>query len=296
MGKTKIGSPKLMFKHLDLTPIQPILWTGLHTEGPGRPVEYNPECDLRALMLRQLEQIPYIKDLVKRLRRDPHLRETCGYGKKAPCEAHFTQMKKRIGVEGFRLIEAWLRHEALKLRRSQPLAAAGLVQAACEDGTDLPAWSSRDPHDTSRGLGDPDARVGRGKKGFLLGYLRLPLAPPLRNPVVGPGHRSIVPEVGLDGLHHRPPEPPAPLPGDAAVTGDASAAVCGRDDARVARQLVTGSEPVYVADLRLHQHRRVVADSGDGDQQPHVLGPGGDAPQLPGQQCISSLRGAITLR
>ena len=41
------------------------------------------------------------------------------------------------------------------------------------DGTDLPAWSSRDPHDTRRGLGDPDARVGRGKKGFSLGYQSL---------------------------------------------------------------------------------------------------------------------------
>jgi hypothetical protein len=56
---------------------------------------------------------------------------------------------------------------------SQPLSAAGLVQAACVDGTDLPAWSSRDPHDTSRGLGDPDARLGRGKKGFVLGYQSL---------------------------------------------------------------------------------------------------------------------------
>ena len=35
---------------------------------------------------------------------------------------------------------------------------------------DLPAWSNRDPHDTRRGLGDPDARVGRGRKGFYLGY------------------------------------------------------------------------------------------------------------------------------
>jgi len=169
----EVGSPKLLFENLDLTPIHPILWTSLHTDGPGRPVEYNPVWDLRALMLRQLEQIPYIKDLVKRLRRDPHLRETCGYRDKAPCEAHFSQMKKRIGAEGFRIIEAWLRHEALKLRRSQPLSATGLVQAACIDGTDLPAWSSRDPHDTGRGLGDPDARVGRGKKGFSLGYLSL---------------------------------------------------------------------------------------------------------------------------
>ncbi len=91
----------------------------------------------------------------------------------APCEDQFTKMKKRIGALGFRIIEAWLRGEALRLRRSQPLSAAGLVQAACIDGTDLPAWSSRDPHDTKRGLGDPDARVGRGKKGFLLGYQSL---------------------------------------------------------------------------------------------------------------------------
>jgi hypothetical protein len=167
------GSPKILFKHIDLTPIQHILWKNLHQTGPGRPVQYNPEWDLRALMIRQLEQIPYIKDLVKRLRRDPSLRQVCGYGKRAPCEAHFSQMKKRIGAEGFRVIEAWTRHEALKLRASQPLSAAGLIQAACIDGTDMPAWSSRDPHDTGRGLGDPDSRVGRGKKGFMLGYQSL---------------------------------------------------------------------------------------------------------------------------
>ena len=167
------GSPKLLFENLDLTPIQHILWKNLHKKGPGRPVQYNPVWDLRALMLRQLLQIPYIKDLVKRLRRNTYLRETCGYTDKTPTEAHFSQMKKRIGVEGFTIIEAWLRREALRLRADQPLSSTGLVQAACMDGTDLPAWSSRDPHDTRRGLGDPDARVGRGKKGFLLGYQSL---------------------------------------------------------------------------------------------------------------------------
>ena len=169
----EVGSPKLLFENHDLTPIHPILWRDLHRSGPGRPVVYNPEWDLRALMLRQLLQIPYMKDLVKRLRRNPYLRRVCGYGDRAPCEAHFTQMKKRIGAEGFRIIEAYMRHEALRLRESQPLAAVGLIQAACFDGTDLPAWSSRDPHDTSRGLGDPEARVGRGRRGFYLGYQSL---------------------------------------------------------------------------------------------------------------------------
>jgi hypothetical protein len=124
-------------------------------------------------MLRQLEQIPYVRDLVKRLRRYKEMRRACGYGRKVPTEAHFSQVKKRIGVKGFRAVEKWLRHEALRLRKSQPLSAVGLVQAACVDGTDLPAWSSRDPHDTSRGLGDPEARLGRGKKGFVLGYQSL---------------------------------------------------------------------------------------------------------------------------
>jgi hypothetical protein len=150
MEMKKSGSPMLLFKNLDLSPLHSILWKGLHCEGPGKPVTYKPECDLRALMLRQLEQIPYMKDLVKRLRRCSFLRRACGYGRRIPTEAHFSQMKKRIGVEGFRSIEAWLRREALRLRESQPLSAVGLVQAACMDGTDLPAWSSRDPHDTNR--------------------------------------------------------------------------------------------------------------------------------------------------
>jgi hypothetical protein len=167
------GSPMLLFESLDLRPLHFILWKDLHIEGAGRPVEYDPECDLRALMLRQLEQIPYVKDLVKRLNRNREMLLACGYDRKVPTEAHFSQMKKRIGVEGFRAIEEWLRHEALKLRESQPLSAVGLIQAACVDGTDLPAWSSRDPHDTSRGFGDPDARLGRGKKGFILGYQSL---------------------------------------------------------------------------------------------------------------------------
>jgi hypothetical protein len=154
------GSPPQLFENLDLTQIHPTLWKELHTEGPERPVEYNPEWDLKALMLSHLLQIPYVKDLVKRLKRNPCLRHACGYRDKAPTEAHFSQMKKRIGIEGFRTIETWLRREALKLRASQPLTAAGLVQAACVDGTDLRAWSSRSLEDSEMGRGEPGRPAG----------------------------------------------------------------------------------------------------------------------------------------
>ena len=155
----------LLFANLDLKPLHPILhpilWRDLHLEGVGRPVEYNPQCDLRALMLRQLKQIPYVKDLVERLNRSQSMRLACGYQSKVPTEAHFSQMKKRIGVEGFRVIEEWLLHEAcaLRLRESQPLSAVGLIQAACFDGTNLPGWSSRDPNDTCKGRADHSARL-----------------------------------------------------------------------------------------------------------------------------------------
>jgi hypothetical protein len=99
------GSPLLLFQNLDLRPLHFILWKDLHLEGAGRPVEYDPECDLRALMLRQLEQVPYVKDLVKRLKRYKEMCSACGYGEKVPTEAHFSQMKRRVGVQGFRAIE-----------------------------------------------------------------------------------------------------------------------------------------------------------------------------------------------
>jgi len=41
------------------------------------------------------------------------------------------------------------------------------------DGTDLRAWSSRSLENSGRGPGDPDARLGRGINGFILGYSRI---------------------------------------------------------------------------------------------------------------------------
>jgi len=164
------GSPKLLFDLVDFRPIRHVLWVGLHFDGPGRPVVYDPEWDLRALLLRLLLQLRYVKDLVRLLRRSAYFREVCGYRDRVPTEAHFSQMKRRIGRDGFKAIERYLRGEAYKLRLHHPMLAAGLIQAACFDGMYLKAWSSRDPHDNTRGLGDPEARVGRGPEGFYLGY------------------------------------------------------------------------------------------------------------------------------
>jgi hypothetical protein len=167
------GSPKLLFELVDLKPIHGILWVGLHLDGPGRPVVYDPVWDLRALWLRMLLQLRYVKDLVRLLRRSAYFRMVCGYRDRVPTEAHFSQMKKRIKKAGFKAIECYLRGEANRLRVKYPMVALGLIQAACFDGTDLKAWSCRDPKDNRKGLGDPEARVGRGPEGYYLGYRSL---------------------------------------------------------------------------------------------------------------------------
>jgi hypothetical protein len=48
------GSPMLLFENLDLTPIRSILWTELHREGPGRPVEYNPDPEYLRVAYKRL--------------------------------------------------------------------------------------------------------------------------------------------------------------------------------------------------------------------------------------------------
>jgi hypothetical protein len=136
-------------------------------------VVYDPLWDLRALMLRMLLQFRYVKDLVRLLRRSAYFREVCGYTDKVSTEAHFSQMKKRIGKAGFKAVEGYLRGEANRLRCKYPFLALGLIQAACFDGTDLKAWGSRNPKDNRKGLGDPEARVGRGPEGYYLGYRSL---------------------------------------------------------------------------------------------------------------------------
>ena len=75
-GMKETGSPKLLFENLDLTPIHTILWTDLHTEGPGRPPR-NPLGIFKALMTKRLRQIPSDRELYRRLWNDPLLRMIC---------------------------------------------------------------------------------------------------------------------------------------------------------------------------------------------------------------------------
>lgn len=96
--------------------------------------------------------------------------------------------------------------------------------------------------------------------------------------MIRPGHGGIKPEVNLGRLHHRPTQPPGTLLGDTVMVCDFSAAMGGRDETRIASQLVTRIEPADIAYLGFHQQGYVVSHAGYCREEPDVVGR--DVPQL----------------
>jgi transposase len=132
-----------------------------HRKGPGRkPI--NPMAMLKAQLLKHLLRIPSDRRLALRLRHDRRTANACGFKKQIPSHGLFTHFRHRLGQDTYHRIFNQL------LRR---LLEAGAVKAEviAVDSTHLDAYSQRAP-DNRTGRSDPEARVGRGKRGFILGY------------------------------------------------------------------------------------------------------------------------------
>ena len=136
MGKSKIGSPKLLFKHLDLTPIQPILWTGLHKTGPGRPPR-SPLGIFKALIVKQLRNIPSDRELYRRLWNDEELRMICDIeGREKPYHpSQLTRFRNRVGPD---------RLEDIRVGLLEELVEEGVIKGKtlALDATFIKAWSA----------------------------------------------------------------------------------------------------------------------------------------------------------
>ena len=132
-----------------------------HRKGPGRR-PYNPLSMLKAQLLKHLLRIPSDRRLALRLKHDMRAAGACGFGKNTPSHGLFTHFRHRLGENTYRRIFDHL------LRR---LMDSGAVQAevVAVDSIHLEAYSHRS-RDNKTGRSDPDARVGRGKRGFILGY------------------------------------------------------------------------------------------------------------------------------
>ncbi len=154
-------SIKRVLGSLNLNSIRTFLTSLYHRKGAGRK-PYNPVCLLKAQILKHLWRIPSDRRLSLMLKRNKHAAKACGFKQNTPSHGLFTHFRNRLNKNGYKkifslLLEKLLKHGAVK----------GEVVAV--DGTAIKAYSQRSL-DNKTGKSDPEARVGRARRGFLLGY------------------------------------------------------------------------------------------------------------------------------
>jgi len=132
-----------------------------HEAGAGRK-PYPPVSMLKAQLLKHLLRVPSDRRLALLLKRNRKMAKACGFRRKTPSHGLFTQFRHRLGKDGYEKVFSMLLKQLL---RSE--AVKGEVVAL--DSTAIKAYSQRSL-DNKTGKSDRQARVGRGRRGFLLGY------------------------------------------------------------------------------------------------------------------------------
>ncbi|MGD2142610.1 MAG: transposase [Candidatus Bathyarchaeota archaeon] len=152
---------KQVLDSIDSKPLRSMLRRFYRRKGPGRR-PYNPLSMLKAQLLKHLLRIPSDRRLSLRLKRDRKTAKACGFRKTTPSHSLFTHFRKRLGEETYRRIF----NHILRLLLDSNVVNGEILAV---DSTHLKAYSQRS-HDNKTGRSDPEARVGRGKRGFILGY------------------------------------------------------------------------------------------------------------------------------
>jgi transposase len=152
---------KQVLGSLNLGSIRGFLMSLYHGAGLGRK-PYDPVSMLKAQLLKHLLRVPSDRRLALLLKRDRKAAKACGFRRKTPSHGLFTQFRHRLGRDGYEKVFSMLLKQLLRGR-----AVKGEVVAL--DSTAIKAYSQRSL-DSKSGKSDREARVGRGRRGFLLGY------------------------------------------------------------------------------------------------------------------------------
>ena len=96
------------------------------------------------------------------LKRNKRVARACGFRWKTPSHGLFTQFRHRLSKDGYERVFSMLLEQLLKSG-----AIKGEIVAL--DGTAIKAYSQRSL-DNKTGKSDCEARVGRARRGFILGY------------------------------------------------------------------------------------------------------------------------------
>ena len=150
-----------MLDSLNLECIRGFLTSFYYGEGVGRK-PYPPVSMLKAQLLKHLVRVPSDRRLALLLKRNRKMAKACGFGRKTPTHGLFTQFRHRLGKDGYKKVFSML---------LKPLIESGTVkgEVVAVDGTAVKAYSQRDLENKRR-KSDHEARVGRGRRGFILGY------------------------------------------------------------------------------------------------------------------------------
>jgi len=146
---------------LDLECVREFLMSLYHRGGAGRK-PYPAVSMLKAQLLKHLRRVPSDRRLALLLKRNRRIARACGFKRKTPSHGLFTQFRHRLGTEGYQRVFSVL---------VKQLVDGGVVkgEVVALDGTAIKAYSQRSL-DNKTGKSDREARVGRGRRGFLLGY------------------------------------------------------------------------------------------------------------------------------
>jgi hypothetical protein len=117
---------------------------------------------LKAQMLKYLWRVPSDCRLSLLLKNNKHVAKTCGFKQKTPSHGLFTQFRHRLGKDGYEKVFSLLLKQLIKRR-----VVKGKMVAL--DGSAIKAFSQRSL-DNKTGKSDREARVGRARRGFVLGY------------------------------------------------------------------------------------------------------------------------------
>jgi len=96
------------------------------------------------------------------LKRNKRVARACGFKQRTPSHGLFTHFRHRLGKDGYEKVFSLLLDQLLKRK-----IVKGEVVAL--DGTAVKAYSQRSL-DNRTGKSDCEARVGRARRGFILGY------------------------------------------------------------------------------------------------------------------------------
>jgi len=152
---------KLVLGSLNLSSVQKFLTSLYHGSGRGRK-PYNPVSMLKAQLLKHLLRVPSDRRLALLLKRNRKMAKACGFKRKTPSHGLFTQFRHRLGRDGYEQVFSMMLEQLLK-------GGAVKGEVVALDGTAIKAYSQRSL-DNKTGKSDRQARVGRGRRGFILGY------------------------------------------------------------------------------------------------------------------------------